>query len=113
RKALHLRSELHVAGHRLPGQERVALEDHPGARLDAGDRPGPQIDHALRRPGGARPPLPERRLAATAARFRKLVLPQPEPPTSQTNSPSVTARLRSFSATTWSRRPPSKTLVTR
>ena len=67
RKALHLRSELHVAGHRLPGQERVALEDHPGARLDAGDRPAPEIDHALGRREEARHQVQERRLAATRA----------------------------------------------
>src|SRR5262245_25760194 len=47
-----------------------------------------------------------------ATRFRNVVLPQPEPPTRQTNSPSATSRLRSLSATTSPWRPPSKTLVT-
>src|SRR5215813_4563810 len=47
-----------------------------------------------------------------ATRFRNVVLPHPEPPTRQTNSPSATSRLRSLSATTSPCRPPSKTLVT-
>src|SRR5215475_7392442 len=47
-----------------------------------------------------------------ATRFRNVVLPHPEPPTRQTNSPSATSRLKSFSATTSPCRPLSKTLVT-
>src|SRR5262245_33556570 len=47
-----------------------------------------------------------------ATRFRKVVLPQPEPPTRQTNSPSTTSSVKSLSATTSPERPPSKTLVT-
>src|SRR5262249_23260830 len=67
RHALHLRAELHVALHRLPGQERVALEDHAGARLDTGDRAAAEIDAAGGRREESGHEVQERRLAAPGA----------------------------------------------
>ena len=80
--------ELHVRRNREPREERRVLEEHGQRRpVRAGVRAGTSTVPAV---GRSRP----------AIRLSRVVLPHPEAPTRQTNSPGATSSETSWRATT-------------
>ena len=87
-EALDVDRQQHVVEHRPPGEEHRRLEDDADVAARAGD--GRAAQAGLAAEGGRSP----------ARILSSVVLPQPEGPTTATNSPSPTSKLMPSSAAT-------------